>query len=205
MDTYVYIFGENLYINLTNRCCNDCTFCLRNNGDGVAGHRLWLSREPEAHEVIAAMARHGTDEYRDVVFCGYGEPTYAVEAMKAVADYAHSIGKKTRLNTNGLGNRINGRDIIPDLQGRIDTVSISLNEATSEKYDAVCRPAFEGAYESMKEFAKACVAAGIHTVLSVVDVIGPDDVAACRRLVAEQIPGAVLRVRKMVTDNENYV
>lgn len=204
MDTYVYKFGDNLYINLTNKCCNDCTFCLRNNGDGVGGNYLWLSKEPTAAEVVAAIDAFPPAEYADVVFCGYGEPTYAVKTMCAVADYAHSIGKKTRLNTNGLGNRINGRDIVPELAGRLDTVSVSLNEATAEKYDAVCRPAFADAFEAIKAFARACVAAGIHTVLSVVDVIGRADVEACRQLVATEIPGATLRVRETVTDNESY-
>ena len=103
MDTYAYMFGENLYINLTNRCCNDCTFCLRNDGDGVGEDNLWLSKEPKAHEVIAAVARFAPSSYRDVVFCGYGEPTYALDVMREVADYVHGIGKKTRLNTNGIG------------------------------------------------------------------------------------------------------
>lgn len=204
MDTYAYLFGENLYINLTNRCCNDCTFCLRNNGDGVGGNTLWLSREPETYEVIAAIARFPLDAYRDIVFCGYGEPTYALSRMLEAADYAHTLGKKTRLNTNGLGSRINGRDIVPDLAGRIDTVSVSLNESTAEKYDRICRPAFSDAFESVKTFARACAAAGIETVLSVVDVIGPEAVEECRRIVAREIPGATLRVRKMVHNNDTY-
>lgn len=204
MDTYVYLFGENLYVNLTNRCCNDCTFCLRNNGDGVGGNNLWLSREPQAHEVIALIAAYGKDSYRDIVFCGYGEPTYAVEKMLEIADYAHSVGKKTRLNTNGLGNLINGRDIVPLLAGRIDVVSVSLNESTEEKYDEICRPAYKDAFAEVKRFAAECAAAGISTVLSVVDVIGEKAVEECRRIVREEIPGATLRVRKMVHNNDTY-
>ena len=137
MDTYAYMFGENLYINLTNRCCNDCTFCLRNDGDGVGEDNLWLSKEPKAHEVIAAVARFAPSSYRDVVFCGYGEPTYALDVMREVADYVHGIGKQTRLNTNGLGNVIQGKDIVPQLKGKIDTVSVSLNDCSAEKYDEV--------------------------------------------------------------------
>lgn len=196
MDTYAYKFGDNLYINLTNRCCNDCTFCLRNNGDGVGDDNLWLQKEPTAQETIAAVAQFAPDSYRDVVFCGYGEPTYALDVMLEVADYAHTIGKKTRLNTNGLGNVICGRDIVPDLQGRIDTVSISLNECSSEKYDAVCKPAFPNAYEHLKAFARACVHAGIDTVVSVVDVIGAEDVEVCRKT-AEEL-GARFRVRALI-------
>lgn len=199
-DTYAYLFGENLYINLTNRCCNDCTFCLRNDGDGVGEDNLWLSREPKAHEVIAAIERFDRSAYRDVVFCGYGEPTYALDVLVEVADYAHSIGKKTRLNTNGLGSVIRGTDIVPQLVGRIDTVSVSLNESSAEKYDAVCRPAFQGAYESLKSFVRSCVAAGLDTVVSVVDVIGADAVEVCRKTAKEL--GAKFRVRKMIIKGE---
>lgn len=197
MDTYAYMFGENLYINLTNRCCNDCTFCLRNDGDGVGEDNLWLSKEPKAHEVIAAVARFAPSSYRDVVFCGYGEPTYALDVMREVADYVHGIGKKTRLNTNGLGNVIQGKDIVPQLKGKIDTVSVSLNECSAEKYDAVCRPNFGGAYDALKIFVRDCVAAGIDTVVSVVDVIGAEDIEICRKTAAEL--GAKFRVRKMIT------
>lgn len=197
MDTYAYMFGENLYINLTNRCCNDCTFCLRNDGDGVGEDNLWLSKEPKAHEVIAAVARFAPSSYRDVVFCGYGEPTYALDVMREVADYVHGIGKKTRLNTNGLGNVIQGKDIVPQLKGKIDTVSVSLNECSAEKYDAVCRPNFDGAYDALKIFVRDCVAAGIDTVVSVVDVIGAEDIEICRKTAAEL--GAKFRVRKMIT------
>lgn len=198
-DTYAYMYGENLYINLTNRCCNDCAFCLRNNGDGVGEDNLWLAREPEAKEVTAAIARFDPASYRDVVFCGYGEPTYAIERMTEVADYAHTLGKRTRLNTNGLGNRINGRDITAELKGRIDVVSVSLNECSAEKYERVCRPEFADAYSSLLSFVRLCVEKGIDTVLSVVDVIPPEDIEVCRKTAAAL--GARFRVRKMITDN----
>lgn len=199
-DTYAYMFGENLYINLTNRCCNDCAFCLRNNGDGVGDDVLWLNREPSAAEVTAAIARHDKAAYRDIVFCGYGEPTYALDVLLSVAEYAHSIGKITRLNTNGLGSVINKKDIIPLLVGKIDVVSVSLNECSSEKYEAVCRPAFPGAYEALKSFVRGCVGAGLETVVSVVDIIGVEDVEVCRKTAAEL--GAKFRVRKMIEARE---
>jgi len=109
-ENFVYRYGDNLYVNLTNKCCNDCTFCIRNNGDGIGDSGdLWLSREPSAQEVIDGIKKHG--EFNELVFCGYGEPTYKVAEMVEVAAFAHSLGKKTRLNTNGLGNLINKRDL----------------------------------------------------------------------------------------------
>ena len=92
-DTYVYELDGNLYINLTNRCSNDCKFCVRNGKTSYYGHKLWLSREPSAEEIITAIDGKKCNE---VVFCGFGEPTYKMEEMLALCDYFHSKGLKTR-------------------------------------------------------------------------------------------------------------
>lgn len=196
-NTYAYSYGGNIYVNLTNRCCNNCSFCLRNSGDGVGGSVLWLEREPSADEAVAAASalKAKLPKAEEVVFCGYGEPTYKVNEIVSVANWAHRAGLKTRLNTNGLGNLINKCDIVPSLKGVVDVVSVSLNEPTAEKYDAVCRSAFGlKAFDEMKNFAKKCAAAGIDTVMSVVDVIGADAVKECERIAKEC--GAGLRVRR---------
>jgi len=197
--TFVYRYDGNAYINLTNRCPNDCVFCLRRSRDGVGGEVLWLTREPLAEEVVGQLNELITQQtdINAVVFCGFGEPTYKLCELIAVAEYAHSVGKYTRLNTNGLGSAIHGFDIVPKLIGVIDTVSISLNESSPERYAAVCRPEFGlDAYGYILDFAQKCVEAGIKTVLSVVDVIPPDEIEKCRQT-AQQI-GAEFRLRKAI-------
>lgn len=194
-NVFAYLYGDNLYINLTNKCCNDCTFCLRNSGDGVDGNVLWLHREPTAEEAIAAAQKLLTPAVTEMVFCGYGEPTYKVAEMVTVAKKAREWGLKTRLNTNGLGNLVNGRNIVPDLKGAIDVVSVSLNEANAEKYNKVCRSAYgENAYRALKEFTLACAESGIKTVMTVVDVIPAEDIAVCEKTAREC--KATLRVRR---------
>lgn len=203
MDTYAYLFGGNLYLNLTNRCCNDCEFCIRRNGEGVGDARLWLSREPTAAEVIAAAAAFSPDSYLDAVFCGYGEPTYRLDALKEVAAHFHTLGKRVRLNTNGLGSEINGRNVAPELIGLVDTVSVSLNEASADKYDAVCHSVYgAAAFDKILAFTAACVREGIETVMTVVDVISPADIEACKQIAASV--GAKLRVRHFISDNVKY-
>ena len=199
-DVYVYKYGDKTYINLTNRCNNNCDFCIRKNGEGLAGNRLWLKREPEAVDVINALKsmKHVSDE---VVFCGYGEPTMRLEVLREVAEYLKKQGKRVRLNTNGLASAYYGRDIVPEIKDTVDTVSISLNEASAEKYDAVCHSIYGSkAYGYMLDFAEKCVKAGMDTALTVVDVIAPEDIETCRRT-AESI-GARLRVRKFISDND---
>ena len=196
-NVYAYPYGGNIYMNLTNRCCNNCSFCLRASGDGVGGKVLWLESEPDAAQALSAFSQLSSEmpEAKEVVFCGYGEPTYRMDEIKVVAKAAHEKGLKTRLNTNGLGSLINGRDISGELKGVIDTVSVSLNESSAEKYDAVCHSVYGlKAFDEIKAFAKSCAEHGIDTVMSVVDVIGKEAVAECEKIASEC--GARLRVRR---------
>lgn len=194
-DTYIYRLGEALYINLTNRCTNDCTFCVRNTHDGVGGYHLRLSKEPSAQDVIALLEDEA--DVREIVFCGLGEPTMRLPALLEIAAYLKSRGSHIRLNTNGQGSAFAGEDIAQKLRGLIDIVSISLNAPNAKEYDELCRSAYgEEAYAHLLDFAKSCVAQGIDTVLSVVDVIGPDEIEKCRGI-AEGV-GARLRVRQYI-------
>ncbi len=196
MDNYVYYYEGNLYVNLTNRCSNSCEFCLRKNGDGVGEDNLWLKKEGSREE-IARLVKEYDKPYGDLVFCGYGESTYRLEDMLFIADVAHGLGKRTRLNTNGLGNLINGKDIVPMLKGKIDAVSISLNQKDADSYEKISRPQFgQGSFEALLSFTKSCVKAGIDTSLSVVDVISAEDIEECRQLA--DILGCRLRVRKYI-------
>lgn len=199
-NNYVYMLGDTVYINLTNRCHNACTFCIRNSGDGVAGTPLWLDTEPTADEVLQAFDKLNPKR-REAVFCGYGEPTERLEVLKAVAAGLKARGYTTRLNTNGLGSKANGRDISDELNN-IDTVSVSLNAPTAEEYAAVTRSSYGlDAFDEVVSFAKNCVSRGINTVFTVVDTIG-DELILKSKALCDEI-GIPLRVRKYVADNYN--
>lgn len=195
MNTYAYKYENNLYINLTNKCCNNCDFCIRNNGDGIGDSpSLWLEKEPTANEIIEQINSFEND-YDAVVFCGYGEPTYKLDVMIEVANFIKSKNKPTRLNTNGLGNLINGKNIVDLLKNSIDVISVSLNESDSEKYQAICKSEYENAFEEILDFTKKCVDAGINTVMSVVKIDGLD-VEKCAEVCAKT--GAKFRVRDLI-------
>lgn len=68
MDTITYQIGRGVYINLTNKCSNDCTFCERNRISGVSGYYLWLEKEPTAAEIIQNLKGYDTQEFDEVVF-----------------------------------------------------------------------------------------------------------------------------------------
>ena len=195
--TISYEVGKNLYLNLTNQCPCACTFCIRNNGDGAYGSDpLWLEHEPTMEEIKADLSKRDISAYNEVIFCGFGEPTCRLDALLETAKWLKSNCEtvKFRLNTNGLGDLVNNRPIAEELCGIIDTISISLNAGTKEEYMKVTRPKFENAWEAMHKFTADCVNTGkSQVVMSVVDVISPEQIEASRE-VAESL-GAVLRVR----------
>ena len=198
-DVFAYRLGEALYLNITNRCTFRCTFCVRNSGDSFNGSDLWLRHEPDADEVIAAIeAMGGADGFREVVFCGYGEPTMRLEVLLETARRIRARWcVPVRLNTNGQANLVYGRDVTPELREAVDAVSISLNAPTAQEYAALCRPEHgEAAFQAMLGFAAACRRQGISTVMTVVDVIGPEKVEQCRRI-AEDL-GVGFRVRAYI-------
>jgi len=200
LNTYVYELDDNLYINLTNKCSNACEFCVRNGKDSYFGNSLWLEKEPTAEDVIEELKKTDIKKYREVVFCGFGEPTYKIAELIKIAGYVKEKGGRTRLNTNGQGNLINGCDITEKLESVLDAASISLNEATAEKYQKICHSVFgEAAYEAIFDFAVKCREKGIDTVLSVVDSIGAEDVKKCRELAKSK--NIRLKVRKLIENS----
>lgn len=191
----VYEIGDSIYINLTNRCTNNCLFCLRQSQMRVAGHNLALDREPGEDDVMSELDRHS--DYKEIVFCGIGEPTLRADLMLSLARRLKTKKVPIRLNTNGQGNLINKTDLSHKLKGLIDVVSISLNAQDSSTYVKLCRPQFgEQAYDSMLKFAAACRDLGIQTIFSIV-ALPEVDIDACRKIAdSMNIP---LKIRKYVS------
>ena len=186
-----YPIRDSLYLNITNRCSNACLFCVRNRTDFVKGHNLRLDHEPTYQEVIDSI--NHPEKYREVVFCGYGEPTMRLDLLKEVAQHLKGKNVEVRLNTNGQGNLIHKRNIVPDLVALIDTVSISLNVDDGEKYQRLCQPRFgDNAFGQVMAFARECKRLLPRTILTVLDM--PEvDLKSCERISKEL--GVELRIR----------
>ncbi len=193
----LYRVHTGLYVNLTNKCSSACTFCLRQTMDHVGeSHCLWLEREPTAQEVEAEFEKWDLSQFTEIVFCGFGEPTCALPVLLEVAAWLKSrTTLPLRVNTNGQGSLIAGRDITGDLAKYIDTVSVSLNDPDPVKYQALVRSKFgDQAFPGMLEFAKNCVAHGIHVVMTTVDTtISHEEEDQCRKIC--QDIGADYRIR----------
>lgn len=196
MADILYTYKNQVYANITNKCDCSCTFCVRSLKDAVGdAETLWHKKDPTLEEVKAAMDSFDFTGYEELVFCGYGEPTCALDILLESAKYAkETYGMRIRLNTNGLGNLYHKRNIVPELAAVIDSVSISLNAPNAEKYDAVTRPQFENSFPAMLEFASLSQEAFAHTQLSIVDVLPADEIAECQRIADER--GIYLKIRK---------
>ncbi len=196
MADILYTYKNQVYANITNRCDCSCTFCVRSLKDAVGdSETLWHRTEPTLAEIKKAIDSFDFSAYSELVYCGYGEPTCALDnLLKSAAYVKERYPVAIRLNTNGLGNLYHERNIVPELAQVVDSVSISLNAPTAEKYQAVTRPQFENAYPALLEFAALSQAAFQHTQLSIVDVLPTDEIAACRKIADER--GICLKVRK---------
>lgn len=196
MADILYTYKNQVYANITNRCDCSCQFCIRTHRDSVGeADNLWFTSEPTLEEIKEAMDAFDFTGYEELVYCGYGEPTCALENLMVSAAYVkEKYNIKIRLNTNGLANLYHNRNIIPELAKVVDRISISLNAPTAEKYQEVTRPQFENAFEAMLEFASLAKESFEHTQLSIVDVLPEEEIKECQKIANER--GIYLKIRK---------
>jgi TatD DNase family protein len=167
----VYELKNALYINLTIRCNADCVFCDRKGEATIKGHNLRITKEPSAREVIDLIG--DPLKYEEIVFCGYGEPTIRLNELKEIARWVKEHGGKVRLNTDGHGNIINKRNIVPELVGLVDSVSISLNSIDPVQYGKLMRLDGPRFHAAMLEFTTECKKVLPEVVMS---IVGMDEV-----------------------------
>lgn len=196
MMTIFYPIGDSLYVNLTNKCPCRCVFCVREEHETVGNNNsLWLDHDPSMEEIKADLERFNLADYKEIVFCGFGEPMMRMDDLIETAKYIKSKADiKTRVNTNGLGDLIHEKNTAECIKDCIDSVSISLNAPDKESYCRVTRPKFgEQSFEAMLKFAEKCRDCGINIAFSVVDEITPEEIEKSKEL-AESL-GVKLRVR----------
>lgn len=179
-NTYAYEIGGAIYLNVTNKCTNECVFCIRQAGEGIKGYNLWLEKEPNLEELLLAVG--DVRRYREVVFCGYGEPLLRADLVIEAAHALKKQGASVRINTNGQADLVHGYSIASALAGAVDTISISLNAPDAEQYISLCRPHLkEKAYWAMLDFVTNCQIHIPKVILSVVRWPGVD-IEKCRAI-----------------------
>jgi TatD DNase family protein len=188
----VYQIGDSLFINMTRRCTSQCIFCFRTFTHDIMGHNLRIKKEPTASEILKAIGDPG--KYKEVVFCGLGEPTLRLAVLKTVAAALKNKGTFIRLDTNGHGSLIHKRNIVPELKGLVDAVSVSLNAENAEKYGLICKPAFgTKTFDAVLDFIREC--RGVIPQVTVTVVRLPEiDLKSCERIALSL--GARFKIRE---------
>ena len=185
----VYWLGNNLYLNVTNRCSNSCYFCFRKLKDGIQKFNLKLEKDPTAEEVMEELRKiiHRKN-WGEVVFCGFGEP---MERLNLVLDVTRKVKKQywktVRVDTNGQGYLLNkGIDVVRELaRAGVDKVSVSLNAHNKETYNQICKPMFENAYKTVLQFIIKAKKEGLETEATAVTI--PEIEIAKVKKLAERI------------------
>ena len=193
-DTISYEAFGNLYLNITNQCSAHCVFCIRNICEGVYGYNLHLSREPSEDEIMSDLESLKLTTYNEVVFTGFGEPTCRFDTVIGITRWLHKRGIPVRLDTNGhTALMYPGRDVVTELKAAgLDTLSVSLNAESEEKYNRLCNPLLKGSYWALLDFTKKAIKAGIRTRMTVVGQQGVD-IKECERIATAL--GASFKIR----------
>ena len=191
--SFTYLLGNSLYINVTNRCNADCTFCRRKEDPFLRGYNLGMKKSEEPSSEVYIKEIGDPNKFDEIVFCGYGEPTIRWDVVREVAKYVKASGGKTRINTNGHGNIINKKDITPEMKDVIDVVSISFNTFDSKQYAELMRVS-EDHFEEMKNFARLAKQYVNKVVMSVVS-LDEVEIEKSRKVVEDEI-GVEFRVRE---------
>jgi TatD family-associated radical SAM protein len=178
-ETLVYTIGNNLYINLTDRCTLACEFCPKIQGSmDVHEYNLLLSQRHLAEEYLEKIGDPG--QYDEIVFCGYGEPTLRIKELITIATYCKKYNVVVRVNTDGLGNLVNKRNILPEMAQCVDALSVSMNAQNEKVYDRHCIPAVKGSYNSMLEFLRLAPEYIPNTTATAIDGLEGVDIGACK-------------------------
>jgi len=119
---------------------------------------LKLEKEPSSFEIIQKLQdRINKKNWKEVVFCGFGEPTERLDEVLEITKWIKKYHNKiVRIDTNGHGYLLNkGREVVEELKETgMDKVSVSVNAYKKDLYNEICRPQFENAFESVIDFVK---------------------------------------------------
>lgn len=170
----LYKYGDFLYVNVTSSCQNNCSFCIRRTEDGLNGYFLKHSEDPADSLVLSTIGEFPIENYKELVFCGFGEPTLRSDLLMKSARAASARGVKTRLNTNGLCTSFMDNEQVARLLGCFDSVSISLNASGAREYNRICPSSVEDSWEQLMKFIKLVKKTGIDSQVSAVSSSGVD-------------------------------
>lgn len=186
-DVIIYPIRDSLYVNVTGACTNECTFCTKYKSPYVKGYNLTLKHDPSAEEIMDAITKKTDRTFDEVVFCGLGEPFLRLDVIKEVAAHLKRLGRKVRINTNGQANLIHGRNVLPELEGLVDSISVSLNSSNAERYFDLCKPRFgRETFDAVLDFIRESKKYIPDVSVTALE-FDREEFEACRKLAVEEL------------------
>jgi len=194
MDTLVYDIEGSRYINLSDRCTLRCQFCPKTHEEfQVHEYNLKLKHRPTAAQIISALG--DPTKYKEIVFCGFGESTLRLKVLLEVARYVKEKGGRVRVNTDGLANLVNKRNVLPELSQCVDALCVSMNAQNELTYNRHCSPLLEGSYSAMLEFLSLAPQYIDDVTATAIDGLDGVDIEACERMALDK--GVKFRRREL--------
>ena len=176
-----YRLKNSLYLSITESCTLSCAFCPKTLGSyGVKGYDLRMDHLPNVPEIIQAVGDPRL--YREVVFCGYGEPTLRLKVLLEVARWIKDHGGGVRINSDGLANLVHQKDVLPLMGASVDALSVSLNAQDEMTYERHCRPHLPGSYLAMLDFLRRAPAYVPDVTATAIQGLEGVDIGACEQL-----------------------
>jgi len=192
--TVGYTIRSARYLSITDRCTLACNFCPKHNDSmAVQGFDLTMEHRPEVEEIIAAIG--DPTDFSEVVFCGFGEPTLRLKVLLEVASWVKARGGRVRINTDGLANAVHKRNVLPELVGKVDALSVSLNGQNEAIYNQHCEPAMQGSFQAVLDFLALAPTYISEVTVTAVDGLEGLDIDACQQLAEQR--GAGFRRREL--------
>ena len=189
-----YPIADRLYLSITDRCTLACRFCPKTLGSmQVHDYDLSMDHRPGVDEIIAAMG--DISDYTSIVFCGYGEPTLRLKVLLDVAREVKRREGHVRVNTDGLANLVNKRNVLPEMSGLVDALSVSMNAQNESVYNTHCDPALPESWQAMLDFLAQAPRWVPDVTATAINGLDGVDIEACRALARKL--GVAFRQREL--------
>jgi TatD family-associated radical SAM protein len=194
VDTLVYDIGKSRYINLSDRCTLRCQFCPKTHDElQVHEYDLRLKQRPTAELIIEALGDPSL--FEEIVFCGFGESTLRLKELIKIAQFVKAEGGRVRVNTDGLANLVNKRNVLPELAGCVDALCVSMNGQNEAVYNRHCQPSIKGSYQAMLDFLALAPRYIDDVTATAINGLEGLDIEACQKLAHDK--GVKFRRREL--------
>ena len=171
--------SEEMSINITNKCPNNCCFCIRDRKVGWSDSNLYLEKEPSLKEIEKEILKSlkTNSKIKKVKICGYGERLLRASLLPNIV----FLMKKERpeiiiqLATSGwpIYNTEEGITYFKkSVENGLDIVYLGLHAINFKDYEKIVNPCISAkkAFSQTMDFVKMAVTLNLKVTCAFVDL-----------------------------------